>query len=384
MINYGKQYIDTSDITEVQKTLKSNFLTQGPRIKIFEQKISKYFSSKYSTVVSNGSAALVLAGKILNWKKDDWVITTPLTFVATANAVLHSGAKVALVDIDEHQTINCEKLEELIISLKRKKRKVHTVIGVDYSGNVCDWERLQRIKKKYGLKLLNDNCHAMGTKFKNSLGYALKYADIVTMSFHPVKSITTGEGGAILTNNKLYKKKADILRSQGVVKDKKNPWFYDVVELSSNYRLSDINCSLGITQIRKLNKFILKRRKIAKIYDKIFSESPIFILPKFRKNCLHSYHLYPLQINFKKTQISKKDFFKFFSKKKINFQVHYVPLYKFTIYKNILKSVKFGEFSNTELFYDRAVSLPIFFSLSEKRAQKIGRMIFNYIENNLK
>ena len=225
------------------------------------RKISKYFSSDYTTVVSNGSAALVITGKILNWKKDDWVITTPLTFVATANAVLHSGAKVALVDTDKHQTIDCEKLEKLIISLKKKKRKVHTVIGVDYAGNVCDWERLQKIKKKYGLKLVNDNCHAMGTKYKNSSGYAVKYADIVTMSFHPVKSITTGEGGAILTNNKLYKIKADILRSQGVVKNKNTPWLYDVVELSSNYRLSDINCSLGITQIKKLNNFIIKEEK---------------------------------------------------------------------------------------------------------------------------
>ena len=237
--------------------------------------------------MSNGTAALHLAGLALRWKKDDVVLTIPTTFIATANCILYNKATPKFVDIDKSSyTIDVNKLESKIKYINNKSRKVVAVIATDYAGNPCDWEALKFISKKYNVKLINDNCHAMGAKLNNDHGYAVKYADIVTQSYHPVKHITTGEGGAILTNNKIIDEKVTILRSHGIVRDpkkmniKQGPWYYEMHDLGFNYRITDFQCALGLSQLKKLKKFIKKRREVAKIYDSEFADNKFFVIPR--------------------------------------------------------------------------------------------------------
>lgn len=271
MISYGKQYIDKKDIDSVTKVLKSDWITQGPKIKEFENLIKKKFKSKFCTVVSNGTAALHLAGLSLGWKPGDIVLTTPISFLATSNCIVYSGATPCFVDIDRSTyNIDIKKIEQKIKLLKKKRKKVKSIIATDYAGHPCDWKGLKLISKKYNITLINDNCHALGSTYYNDVGYASKYADIVTHSYHAVKHITTGEGGAILTNSANINKKICLLRSHGVTKDKKKiksyhgSWYYEMQELGYNYRITDFQCALGISQIKKIGKFLKKKKKNCK------------------------------------------------------------------------------------------------------------------------
>lgn len=383
MINYGKQSISPEDIESVKKTLKSNFLTQGPVVQKFEKKLSEYFNSKYTLAVSSGTSALNIVGKVLNWKKNDLVIVSPITFLATANCIERSGAKPVFVDINlEDYSLDIFKLEKKIKSLKKKLK---AIIVTDYAGHPADWEKIYKLKKKYNFKVINDNCHAIGSSINNNRGYAVKYADFSILSFHPVKSITTGEGGAILTNNKKFFQMSQILRSHGVVKDKNKiqkigNWYHEMKEMGSNYRLSDIQAALGLSQLKKLRKFVLRRNYIAKFYDKVFGNNELFTIPKKRQNIFHSYHLYPLLVNFEKIKKSKKLIFNQFLKYKINLQVHYIPINTQPYYRKKYKFIK-KNFQNSLKFYDREISMPIYFDLTNKQLnyiKKISKKIFKF------
>ena len=305
-INYGKQTIDKSDIESVIKVLQNDYLTQGPEILKFEKKLSNYFGSKYVSAVSNGSAALYIAAKSLGWRRGDRVITTANTFLATASCILHTGAKPEFVDINNRDyTIDINKTEDRI---KKYKKKVKAIIAVDYAGHPCDWKALKFLSKKYNLKLINDNCHALGAKVDNNKQYASKYADIVTQSYHPVKNITTGEGGSVLTNNYKLFKKILVFRNNGMFKKRNSDLEYRVNQLSMNFRITDIQCALGISQLKKLDQFVKKRNEIAKLYDNIFKNKDNIIIPTNDKKIYNAYHLYPLLINFKKSKVSKKFF----------------------------------------------------------------------------
>ncbi len=377
MINYGKHTIDSSDIKIVTKILKSDFLTQGPTIDLFQNKINNFFGSKYSVVVSNGTAGLYLSGKALNWKKGDNIITSPITFIASANAIVLSGAQPVLVDIDP-RTYNLDpnKVEDKI---KKIKKKIKAVIGVDYAGNPCDWESLKYLSNKYDFKLINDNCHALGAKLKKNKKYAIKYADIVVQSFHPVKNFTTGEGGAILTNDSSLNKKFLDLRNHSMIK-KKNflPWVYKVYQPGLNFRLTDIQCALGISQIAKLDNFTKKRNIIADVYSSYFKKNENLEVPFVDKDSYHAYHLYPLLINFKKIKISKDKFFNIMMKKGIKLQVHYIPLHYQPLFKKIC-GMKKGDLPISEKFYDKVVSLPIYPKLSLTNVKKIIKDTLSFI-----
>ena len=254
--SYGKQNIDKKDIKAVIDVLKSDWLTQGPKVKEFEKALCDKFGSKYASAVCNGTAALHLAGLALGWKQGDIVITSPITFLASANCILYSGATPDFVDIDSiSYNIDVNKLEEKIKCYTQNGKNVKAVIGVDYAGHPCDWENLKSLSKKYKFQLVNDNCHALGATYKNNEKYVVKYADAVCQSFHPVKNFTTGEGGAVLTNNKEIDKRIKILRTHGVVKNnsefriqnselKKIPWYYEMQFLGFNYRITDFQCAL--------------------------------------------------------------------------------------------------------------------------------------------
>lgn len=369
MINYGKQTIDASDIKTVTKILKSNFLTQGPTVDLFQNKIKNFFGSKYCTVVSNGTAGLYLAGKALNWKKGDKIITSPITFIASANAIVLSGAQPVLVDIDA-KTYNLDpnKVEDQI---KKTKKNIKAVIGVDYAGYPCDWESLRYLSKKYNFKLINDNCHALGAKLKKNRKYASNYADIVIQSYHPVKNFTTGEGGALLTNDFSLNKKFLDLRNHSMIKKKSYlPWEYKVYQPGLNFRLTDIQCALGISQIAKLSNFTKKRNIIAKIYSSYFKKNNNLEVPTVDKDYYHAFHLYPLLIDFKKIKINKSFFFNSMMSKGIKLQVHYIPLHYQPLYRKLC-SMKKGDLPISEDFYSKQVSLPIYPTLSLTNIKKI-------------
>ena len=366
MISYGKQTINQSDIDSVIKILKSDWLTQGPAVENFENDLKNIFGSKYACAVSNGTAALHLVAKVLNWSSGDIILTTPNTFLATANCIEYVGATVDFVDINnENFTIDVNLLEKKIISYKNRGKKIKAVIAVDYAGHPCDWESLKKIADRYELQLINDNCHALGASYNGDSRYAIKYANFVTQSFHPVKMITTGEGGAVITNDLESFKKLQVLRSHGITKDPKvignshGPWYYEMHEIGYNYRITDIQCALGSNQLNKLKQFVLKRRKIAKTYEDYFSNIVNIKTPSQGLNIAHAFHLYPLQINFKRTKIDKKTLFKKLFKNKINLQVHYIPIHLQPYYKNKYDFNK-GDFPNAEKFYEKEISLPIY------------------------
>ena len=372
-IGYGKQSIRSDDIRAVIKSLQRDHITQGNQVSKFEIDLKKRFRSKFCTAVSSGTAALHLAGKALGWKKNDIIITSPITFLASANAIEYSGATTDLVDIDkESYCIDPEKLESKLKKYKSRRKKIKAVVAVDYAGHPCDWKSLKFLANKYNFKLINDNCHALGASYFKDPFYAAKYADVVTQSFHPVKAITTGEGGAVITNNKLIDNKIKLLRSHGIKKNlySNSPWVSDMKQLGYNYRITDFQCALGSNQLKKLKTFIKKRNDIAKFYRDELSEIEKIILPKESINIKHSYHLYPIQISFKEIGISRKVFFKKMINYGINLQVHYVPIYNHSYYKKKYNFKK-SEFLNAESYYKQTCSLPIYPDLEKKDLNKI-------------
>jgi UDP-4-amino-4,6-dideoxy-N-acetyl-beta-L-altrosamine transaminase len=380
MINYAKQNIDKKDILSVVKTLKSSFLTQGPEVTNFEKKIKKYLGAKYTCVVNSGTAALHLAILALKIKPKDVVITTPITFLASSNVILYAKAKPYFVDIDPNSYCICtQKLEENLIKLKKKGKKVKAVIVTDYAGQPANWKKIKELSKKFNFKTINDNCHSLGSRYNGKKNYATNYADIATHSYHPAKIITTGEGGSLSTNKKEYYENSKLLKSHGVIRSKKlkklyGNWYYQMSALGYNYRLPDINCSLGVSQLNKINRFLKERKSIAKIYQNEFENLKNFTTPEIKKNCEHAFHLYVLKINFEKIKISKKTLFEKLLKKKISLQVHYIPIHLQKYYKKNF-NYKNGDFPVAESFYKNAVSLPIYPGLSREKIFYVCREI---------
>tara|TARA_B100000029_G_scaffold476947_1_gene521544 strand:- start:38561 stop:39730 length:1170 start_codon:yes stop_codon:yes gene_type:complete len=385
-ISYGKQTISRQDIKAVSKSLLSRFITQGPLVQKFEKKLSNYFGSKYCLALSSGTAALNLALLSLNLKKKDIVITTPITFLASASCIINVGCKILLVDINEKNfTINIDLLEKKLKQLKIKKISPKALIAVDYAGYPCNWKKIKKLSKKYKFVTINDNCHAMGSKYFGSKKYAIKYSDIVTQSFHPVKTITTGEGGALYTNKLDIFKRVKSLRSHCIDRsftDRYGLWHYKVDNLGFNYRLTDIQSSLGISQLNQIDKFVNKRKKIAKNYDKLIQKYPQFsTIQKSDKEIDNSYHLYPLLFDFKKYNVSKKNFFLYMKKKGITLQVHYIPLQFHNLIKKNTVNIK-DKFMISEKFYQRSFSIPIYPDLKYSQQKLILKLITNYLIKN--
>lgn len=376
-ISYGRQSINDDDIKAVIEVLNSNWLTQGPKVVEFESALSKKFGAKYATVVSSGTASLHLIALAMGWKPEDIIITTPITFVASANSIVYAGALPDFVDIDPvNYTLDPNKLEDKIIYHREHKRKVKAVIAVDYAGNICDWKALRYLANKYNFVLINDNCHALGAEYYGDISYAAKYADIVNMSFHPVKHITTGEGGATLTNNKELDEQIKLLRTHGITKDpvllKQNdgPWYYEMQQLGYNYRMTDIQSALGISQLKRLESFIARRRQIAHKYDLAFNNEARLTVPASQAGAKHVYHLYPLQIDFSDISISKRELFAKMAQRNIYLQVHYIPVHIQPYYRE-----QFGFFDDeypiSLEFYKREVSIPIYPDLADRDVDNV-------------
>jgi dTDP-4-amino-4,6-dideoxygalactose transaminase len=369
MINYGSHFINQDDINSIKKTLLSSYLTTGPGVKKFEQLLQKKINSKYVLSTSSGTSALYIAFKSLGIRKGDYVIIPTINFIASTNMLRNLDVKIILCDVDpftgqmtKQNILNCIKRNRL--------KKIKALVVMYHGGSTIYAEDYIKLKKKFGFILIEDACHALGSeyKYKNSkykVG-CCKHAEASIFSFHPLKVITTGEGGAISFKKKNYIMNGEILRSHGI-KRSKNHWDYDVVSSDFNFRLSDISASLGISQLKKMDRFIKKRKEVAKFYEqKLNNISDIIFLNKFSN--LSSYHLYSVFINFKKLRFDKNKLIKYFLKKNIRLQSHYIPIYKFSYYRYLKKTFNF---KGTEIFNKNVISFPIYFSLKKSDQMKV-------------
>lgn len=378
-ISYGRHHITQEDIDVVIEVLRSDYLTQGSKISEFEKKFAKYVDADFAIAVSNGTAALHLSNIALGVKPGYKVITTPITFVATANSVLYCGGEIDFVDID-HDTylIDLEKLEQkLSVS---PKGSYQGIIPVDFAGYPIDMERLRDIADKYNLWIIEDSSHAPGGFFKNTFSDKQycgngNYSDLHTFSFHPVKHIATGEGGMITTNNeKLYKKLLlnrthGITKSENILEEYQGGWYYEMHELGYNYRLSDIQAALGISQLDRAKDGVRKRNKIAKKYNKAFKDFDI-ITPFVDARFYHAYHLYVIQIK------NRRGLFDYLREHNIFTQIHYIPVHLQPYYRNL--GWEKGDFPVAEKYYEQCLSLPIFPTLKDEEQNFVIDTILNF------
>lgn len=372
-IPYGKQTISEDDINSVIEVLKSNFLTTGPKVKEFEEKIATYCDAKYCVAVSNGTAALHLASLVL-LEKDDKVLTTPNSFLATSNCILYVNAKPIFVDIKEDGNIDLDLCE---VELK-KDSSIKAIYVVHFSGNPVNQTKLKYLKDTYNIKILEDCAHSIGSKFEEIKAGSCVNSDISIFSFHPVKQITTGEGGAITTNSKELYEKLLILRGHGMSpRADIAPWFYDMTELGFNYRLTDISCALGLSQLKKLDSFLYLRRSIAKRYDDFFSEID-FIKSLYAFTNNSAYHLYVIKIDFEKLNITKKEFVLKMRENNIGLQLHYIPINKQPYYKNL----GYGNeiIPMMDEYYKKAISLPIYPNLSMEEQNYVCEKVLEILK----
>jgi UDP-4-amino-4,6-dideoxy-L-N-acetyl-beta-L-altrosamine transaminase len=355
-IPYSRQSIDEDDIKAVSDVLRSDFITQGPKISEFEDALASYCGARHAVVFNSGTSALHGAYFVSGLKEGDEFITTPNTFVATANAGLYLGAIPVFVDIElDTGTINADIIEQAVTN------KTKAIIPVHYAGHPCDMEHIFAIAQKHGLIVIEDACHALGAKYKNGNIGSCEYSDMAVFSFHPLKSITTGEGGAVLTNNKIFYKKLLTFRSHGILKngfinEPHGEWYYEMQSLGYNYRMTDIQAALGLSQLKKLDFFIERRRYIAQTYNEAFQNNPILKVPFEKKDCLSAFHLFVLLIDFKLLGIDRQAMANNLKKLSIGTQVHYIPIYYHPYYKELLHK---KECPVAESYYERCLSIPL-------------------------
>jgi perosamine synthetase len=357
MIPYGRQTIDENDIKAVVDVLRSDWLTTGPKVAEFEQAVADYVGAKYAVAVCNGTAALHAAMYAIGIGPGDEVIVPPITFAATANCVVFQGGIPVFADVDPGTLLlDPAKVEEKITE------KTKAIIGVDYTGQPCDWDKLHETAGKHGIKLVADACHALGAEYKGRRVGTL--ADMTVFSFHPVKHITTGEGGMITTDSAELVERMRIFRTHGITTDahqreKQGSWFYEMVDLGYNYRITDFQCALGISQMQKLPKFLEHRRKIAARYDGafegLFGITPIAVC----KSSLHAYHLYVIRVDGNTLSIDRTMLFSKLRENGIGVNVHYIPVHLHPFYKEKFHTGP-GLCPIAESAYEQIISLPLF------------------------
>ena len=383
---YNKQFIDQDDIDAVTKVLKSNYLTSGPEVSSFERELANYVGAKYVVACSSGTAALHLSMLALGIKKEDKVLTSPISFAADGNAALYVGANVVFSDVEE-ETINldCSKVR---LQLENDS-KIKAIIPVHFSGHPVNMVEFKKISDDFNIPIVDDACHALGASYLDEKGDKLMvgngiHSSMSVFSFHAIKNITTGEGGAISTNDKKLYEKLTYLRSHGIIRDPElfankseafnqsenlsnyNQWYYEMQHLGFNYRITDIQCALGRSQLKKLDSFILKRRKLVDEYRQYIKLNGMNIVKPlhYKKNCESGHHLFVVRINFKNINGGRNALMRRLSKEGISTQVHYIPIYKHPYYKNLFQ--KNLKIANAEKYYDECLSLPLYVSMKNE------------------
>ena len=376
MIPYGRQAVDEEDIQAVMEVLRSDWLTTGPKVEEFEQAFAQYVGTKEAVAVSSGTAALHAAMYALGIGPGDEVIVPAMTFAATANCVIFQGGTPIFVDVDP---------ETLLIDLEQVESKINSrtraVIAVDYAGHPADYDRLRTIADKNGIALVADACHSLGARYKDRNVGTL--ADLNVFSFHPVKHITTGEGGMITTHDAELASRMRIFRNHGIATDfyqreAIGTWYYEVVDLGFNYRITDIQCALGLSQLKKLPDFLAQRRRIAKRYNEIFIRSQNIRPIRAKESVSHAYHLYVITIEFDQIGKAREQVFKLLRKGGIGVNVHYIPVHLHPYYRKALGTGP-GDCPTAELMYNKILSLPIHPKMTEAQVEEVAEKLFGVI-----
>ena len=377
MIPYGRQDITQADINSVIKVLQSDFLTQGPQVPKFEKVVSQYCNVKYALATNSATSALHLACLSLGLNNNDWLWTTSITFVASANCGLYCGAKVDFVDINPATYNICpEVLEKKLVKAKKLGKLPKIVIPVHLCGQSCDMKSIYELSKEYGFKIIEDASHAIGGKYLNEPIGNCKYSDITVFSFHPVKIITTGEGGMALTNNNKLFKRMSLLRSHGITRDPSQmtkqadgDWYYQQIELGYNYRMTDIQAALGVSQLKRLDDYVSRRHELSTRYNELLKGFPL-VIPYQYSDGYSAFHLYIIRL---KNRDKHKQVFEYLRKNGIGVNLHYIPVYHQPYYEAM--GFKKGYCLEAENYYNEAISLPMYATLSEAEQDKVAAVL---------
>ncbi len=381
MIPYGRQEITEEDISEVEKILRSDFLTQGPTVPKFENHVASYCGASYSIAVNSATSALHIACLALNLGDGDWLWTSPNTFVASANCGKYCGANIDFVDIDpKTYNMNVDALSDKLINAEKSGKLPKIVIPVHFAGQPCDMPAIHELSKRYGFKIIEDASHAIGASYSQNKVGSCKYSDITVFSFHPVKIITTAEGGMALTNNKDIAEKLFRLRTHGITNEKKKMserpkdeiWNYQQIDLGYNYRMNDIQAALGLNQLNRLDKYIISRHDIAKYYNSELKKLSLST-PWQAQNTYSSYHLYPILIK-RETDINfQRQVYDELIKNNIAANLHYIPVHRHPYYENL--GFKRNDFPVAEDFHRKAISIPIYPTLDINKQNKVIKVL---------
>ena len=369
MIPYGKQDINQADIDSVVNVLKSDFLTQGPQVPLFEKTVSDYCGSEYAVVANSATSALHIACMALNLGKGDYLWTSPNTFVASANCGLYCGAQVDFVDIDPlTYNLSSLELEKKLIQAKQDNKLPKIVIPVHFAGQSCDMQKVHSLSKEYGFKIIEDASHAIGGKYLDQPIGGCQYSDITVFSFHPIKIITTAEGGLATTNDKELLTRMQLFRSHGVTRDPElmnketeGGWYYQQVELGFNYRMTELQAALGVSQMERLDEFVALRHQRQIRYDELLKGLPI-VVPYQSLDSYSALHLYPIQLELENISKSHTQVFDELRQKGLGVNLHYIPVHIQPYYEKM--GFSRGDFPEAEKYYSRAISIPIFQGLT--------------------
>lgn len=380
MIPYGRQEISQHDIDAVVEVLESDFLTQGPKVPAFEQSLVEFTGAKHALAVNSATSALHIACLALGLGKGDWLWTSPVTFVASANCGLYCGAKVDFVDIDPSTYNLCpKKLEEKLIVAKKNGVLPKIVVPVHLCGQPCDMKAIAKLAKEYGFKVIEDASHAIGGKYQGSPIGNGKYSDITVFSFHPVKIVTTAEGGAALTNQDDLAQKMALYRSHGVTRDPSvmqnesdGGWYYEQVTLGFNYRMTELQAALGVSQMQRLEQFVAARHRLADRYNEQLSKLPI-TLPYQLENTYSGLHLYVVCLKLEEINLSHREVFEALREQGIGVNLHYIPVHTQPYYRDM--GFAKGDFPNAEQYYREAISLPMFHLMTDDQQDRVIQVL---------
>lgn len=376
MIPYGRQDINQADIDAVVNVLKSDFLTQGPQVPLFEQKVADYCGSQHALAVNSATSALHIACLALDLKAGDWLWTTPITFVASANCGLYCGAKVDFVDIDPRSyNMSLSALEVKLIEAEKSGKLPKVVVPVHLSGQPCDMEAIYTLSQKYGFKIIEDASHAIGGKYKGEPIGNCRYSDITIFSFHPVKIITTAEGGMAVTNDADLAAKMALFRSHGITRDPAQmthaadgAWYYQQIELGFNYRMTELQAALGVSQMDRLDSFVARRHELAQRYNHLLADLPV-VLPWQHPDSYSGLHLYVIRLKLDQIEKNHSDVFNSLRDQGVAVNLHYIPVHTQPYYERM--GFRNSDFPNAEQYYCEAISLPMFQTLTDKQQDMV-------------
>ena len=376
MIPYGRQSISEEDIQAVVDVLRSDYLTQGPAVPKFEQAVSSYTGARYAVAVNSGTSALHLACHALGLGKGDWLWTSPITFVASANCGLYCGAQVDFVDIDSVTwNISVDRFHNKLQKAKKENRLPKVVVVVHLCGLPCDMKEIKDLSQEYGFYIIEDACHAIGGKYYGESIGNCRYSDITVFSFHPLKTITCGEGGMAVTNDSFLAERMEIMRSHGITRNPElmthapdGPWYYQQIYLGFNYRMSDLQAALGRKQLKRLDQFVARRHELADRYEELLSELPLQ-LPHRSEEKYSGMHLYVVRVKKGRTYKEHKEIFEILRQRGIGVNLHYIPIYSQPYYQKM--GFRKENFPEAENYYNEAISIPLFPDLSEMEQNKV-------------